>query len=59
MAFLSRFRSGATGRSRVLGVDAPGPRLTLGAALLAAVVLSGVWIATVTVVSLITGGPAP
>jgi hypothetical protein len=40
-------------------VDAPGPRLTLGAALLAAVVLSGVWIATVTVVSLITGGPAP
>jgi hypothetical protein len=59
MAFLSRFRPDTSARPPVLGVDAPPPRLTLGAALLVAVLLSGLWVAAVTLVSLATGGSFP
>lgn len=59
MAFLTRFRSGNRVAPPVLGVDAPPPRLTLGAALLVAVVLSGLWVVVVTLVSLATGSPMP
>ncbi len=59
MAFLSRFRPAHSPRPLVRGVDAPPPRPTLGAALLVAVVLSGLWVAAVTLVSVATGGSAP
>jgi len=39
----------------VMGVDAPPPRPTIGAALLVALVFSGLWLAAVTLASLVTG----
>lgn len=55
MHALTRIRLRRTPAPPVLGVDAPPSRPTFGAALLVALVLSGLWVGGVTVVSLLTG----
>jgi len=55
MPALTRILARRTPAPPVMGVDAPPPRPTFGAALLVALVLSGLWVAAVTVVSLVTG----
>ncbi|MCU0908409.1 MAG: hypothetical protein MUF73_13440 [Rhodobacteraceae bacterium] len=55
MSALTRIRLRRDPAPPVMGVEAPPPRPTLGAALLVALVLSGLWVAAVTLASLFTG----
>jgi hypothetical protein len=57
MSDLPRFRARRQASPPVMGVDAPPPRPTFGAALLLALVLSGLWVAAVTFATLVSGAP--